>query len=285
MMMAILMPLGFAQIIERERTAFAWLVVAGFLLGPLPAVIVPENGAMNRAISMAPFAVLIAAYGLKFLSSIEVIRFAKPMARWAGAAILVVGAAYALSTLASGRLGGAAPALIVIGLGLSAFAFLSPRFKQGPMLAAGILAIVLLQFGGFARDYFGDYRVRVNSWLGGNLRGALETLIAREQQGGESRIYFAHLQDTAGLTDIRNYFMDTYWNFYLIKHDRLDLLERTSYFDPAAVDTLQPGSIVLGNKGDRVIDGLVADGRLSVIDAIPELDRDPYLLVLQKGRR
>src|SRR4029077_6262362 len=112
----------------------------------------------------------------------------------------------------------------------------------------GLLVIALLQFGGFTRDYFGEYRIRLNSWLGGNLRGALETMIARQPPQGGGPIYFAHLQNTSGLADIRNYFIDTYWTFYVIKHPRLDLEDRASLFDPSAVDSLQAGSLVLGNK-------------------------------------
>lgn len=282
MMMAILMPLGFAQIVERERNAFAWIVVAGFFLGPLPAVIVPEHGAMNRAISMAPFAVLIAGYGLKFLSSLATIQYAKPVARWVGGAVALSGLVYAAVTLAEGRLGGSAPAMLIIGIGLSLFAILSGRFKQGPMLAAGVLAIALLQFTGFTRDYFGDYRVRINSWLGGNLRGALEEMIARQPAGGSSQVYFAHLAATNGLADIRNYFMDTYWHFYLTKHGRIDLLDRTAPFDPASLDAIPAGSLILGNKGERVVEGLIESGKLEVVAAIPEMDRDPYFLILEK---
>jgi hypothetical protein len=175
--------------------------------------------------------------------------------------------------------------LIVVGAGLIGFATLAGRAKHGPMIAAGVLAIALLQFTGFTRDYFGDYRIRVNSWLGGNLRGALESVIARQRPGSASPVYFAHLQDTSGLSDIRNYFLDTYWHFYVTKQRRADLLDRTALFDPRAVDALAPGSIVLGNKGDRVIDGMVASGRLSVVEAIPELDRDPYFLILEKPAR
>ena len=77
MIMAVLLLLGMVQVIERERSRFAWLVVAGFLIAPLPAVLVPENGAVNRATALLPFGVLLASYGIKWLWSLDVIRHAR----------------------------------------------------------------------------------------------------------------------------------------------------------------------------------------------------------------
>ena len=283
MVMAVLFSLGIVQIVERERNRFAWLIVACFLIAPLPAVLVPENGAVNRATAILPFGALIAGYGLKWLWSLDVIRYARPLATIAGAGALVLGLVYAGWTLASeGRLGGASAPAIGLGVVLIGFAVAAARGRQGAMLALGVMLVASLQFASFARDYHGDYRVRVNSWLGGNVRGALETIIDRCANDACAGVYFAHLQSTGGVADIRNYWMDAYWRFYLIKHHRESLLARSTSTDPGPIAGLPAGSVVLGNHGDPVISAMIAGGELTPVASTPELDREPYFVVLEK---
>jgi hypothetical protein len=150
------------------------------------------------------------------------------------------------------------------------------------MLAAAAVLIASMQFVSFQRDYHGDYRLRINSWLGGNLRGALEQIIDRCAGDACARVYFAHLQSTGGVADIRNYWMDAYWRFYLIKHNRESLLARSVHADPGPITGIPPGSLVLGNHGDRVIESMMASGELVAVSSIPEMGGDPYFLVLEK---
>lgn len=286
MVMVVLIPLGLYQIFGRDHSAIATLIVAVFVLTPLPAVLVPEAGAMNRTTALLPFGALIATYGVKLLWSTAVIRFARPVAWAGGLAMLGVGLLYGARTLAvDARFSGSAVALVVVGGMLVAFASTTATRRQGPLLAAGLLAIAVLQFGSFAHDYFGDYRLRVNSWLGGNLRGALETLIGTEAVAAGRPIYFAHLQATGGLSDIRNRWMDAYWRFYLIKHGREDLLARSTTLESGALASVPPGGIVLGNLGDRAVDAMLASGELTLVAAIPELDREPYFALLARPER
>ena len=280
--MGVLLLLGMVQVIERERSRFAWLVVAGFLIAPLPAVLVPENGAVNRATALLPFGVLLASYGIKWLWSFEVIRHVRTVALSVGGAAVAVGVAYGAWTLASGRLGGATLPIIAIGIVLLIAAVAASRVRHGAMVAAVMLLIAVMQFSSFARDYHGDYRIRVNSWLGGNLRAALETIIERCPDEACARVYFAHLQSTGGVADIRKYWMDAYWRFYLIKHDREALLSRSVHADPGPITGIPSGSIVLGNHGDPVIGAMIAGGELAPIASVTELDRDPYFMVLEK---
>ncbi|MEO7135054.1 MAG: glycosyltransferase family 39 protein [Vicinamibacterales bacterium] len=281
--MMILFALGIVQIVERERNRFAWLVVACFLVAPLPAVLVPENGAVNRATAILPFGALIAGYGLKWLWSLDVIRFARPLATVAGAVALIVGVLYAGWTLATeGRLGGASAPAIGLGAVLIAFAMMASRGRQGAMLAAAVVLIASMQFATFARDYHGEYRVRVSSWLGGNLRGALETIIDRCANDACARVYFAHLQSTGGVADIRNFWMDAYWRFYLIKHSRESLLARSASADPGPITGMPANSVVLGNHGDPVVGAMVSGGELTPVASPAELDREPYFMVLEK---
>jgi 4-amino-4-deoxy-L-arabinose transferase-like glycosyltransferase len=282
MIMSILVLLGLVQVIERERAAFAWVVVAGFLIAPLPAVLVPENGAVNRATALLPFGVLLAGYGIKWLWSFAVIRHVRTLAMGVGGAALAVGIAYGAWTLAGGRLGGAAVPVTAIGIVLLIAAAAASRVRHGAMVAAVMLLIAVMQFASFARDYHGDYRVRVNSWLGGNLRAALETIIDRCADDNCARVYFAHLQSTGGVADIRNYWMDAYWRFYLIKHDREALLSRSVHSDPGPITGMPAGSLVLGNHGDPVVGSMIAGGELTPIASVAELDREPFFVILEK---
>ncbi len=282
--LVLLIPIGVYRILAVSRTPFNLLLLAGFLIAPLPAVLVPEAGAINRATAMLPFGALLAAFGVKQLATLTTIRFARPAAGTMGLAALALGVAYAGWTLATeGRLSGSAAGLVGLGAMLIGFAVMAARVPHGPVVAMGLLVLVVMQFGSFSRDYFGDYRVRLNSWLGGNLRGALEAMIERRPEGATSRVYFAHLQSTSGLADIRNYWMDAYWRFYLIKHHREDLLAQSGALDTDNLAAVAPGSLVLGNRGDRVIEGLIESHQLKPVYAVPELDRDPFFVILEKA--
>jgi hypothetical protein len=46
------------------------------------------------------------------------------------------------------------------------------------LAAVALACLGALQFGAFMRDYHGDYRARSSSWFGGNLRGAIRTVLA-----------------------------------------------------------------------------------------------------------
>jgi 4-amino-4-deoxy-L-arabinose transferase-like glycosyltransferase len=146
--------------------------------------------------------------------------------------------------------------------------------------AALLIVLVPLQFWLFTRDYFGDYRDRSAPWLDGNLRGALETLIDRQEATHAPMIYFARIRSTAGLLDTRNRWMDAYWRFYLIKHRREDLLAKSQAIDTNDASALPPGSLVLANDGDRVTAGLVASGQLKKVATILERDGQPFFLIL-----
>ena len=150
------------------------------------------------------------------------------------------------------------------------------------LVAVGLLALMPLQFAMFQRDYFGEYRLRAAPWFGGNLRGALEEIIAMDRRDNVPRIYFSTLKATNGLLDTRNRWMAAYWRFYLIKQHREDLLGKTARFDAQALDTVPARSLVLANVGDVTADGLVKSGALKTVTLIDEIDRDPFFAILQR---
>ena len=148
--------------------------------------------------------------------------------------------------------------------------------------ACAVVALMSVQFAGFVRDYFTDYRLRSSIWLGGNLHGALETLIDMDRRDHPPRILFSTLASTSGLMDIRNRWMSTYWQFYLIKHDRRDLLERTGSLNPAQIRDVPAGSLVLANVGEMNAEALLRSGELKRVRTIPEVNGEPFFAILRR---
>lgn len=95
------------------------------------------------------------------------------------------------------------------------------KLKIGKWIAIILLIISVGQFGLFLSDYFTDYRVRSYNWFNYNIPGALESAINHDS--------FVYLDNGVS-------FIDRYWKFYLIKHNREDLLIQTNYFDPLTTD-------------------------------------------------
>jgi 4-amino-4-deoxy-L-arabinose transferase-like glycosyltransferase len=65
--LAVFLAAGFYEIATRERTRFGWLVLAGFVTAPIPAVLVEEPFAIYREMVVLPFAILIATFGARCL--------------------------------------------------------------------------------------------------------------------------------------------------------------------------------------------------------------------------
>ena len=283
MPLALLLPLGCYQVIVRRPSIPNLLVLIGFVTAPAAAVLVPEPAAIIRAVALLPFAALLSAFGLELLWTAPGVRPARNALLICGASLLTVGLSYGIWMFATrGRTGASTVLLIAAAGGVLASAFIARPWSAARLLACALIALVPIQFARFGADYFGDYRVRVNSWLGGNLRGALEQVIARCERDRAPRIYFATLQSTAGLMDTRNRWMDAYWRFYLGKHGREDLLARSAPLDATEVRTLPPHSLVLANDGDLRIGALMKAGELRLVTAIPELDREPFFLILER---
>lgn len=102
----------------------------------------------------------------------------------------------------------------------------------------GIILLILapIQFSYFFYDYLNDYQSRSYNWFNFNIAGALEEIIAQEKDNSATKI---NLDEKIG-------FIDRYWRFYLIRHQREDLIGKTVYFDPEiSAQHFDPQSIVL----------------------------------------
>jgi 4-amino-4-deoxy-L-arabinose transferase-like glycosyltransferase len=280
---ALLAPLGIIRVLGAARSRPSLLVLFGFITAPAAALLGAEDGVIVRAVELLPFTVLLAVFGVEYLWTAKIVDRPRRFLLPAGAAFIALVMAYAGWTAATqGRLGSSTVGLLLIGAGMLAAAALSGRMPLGRVAALCVLAWAPIQFSYFAADYFGDYRLRSSFWLGGNLRGALEDLIDRQQRDGAPRIYFSTLASTDGRMDTRNRWMDSYWRFYLTKHRRQDLLERTARFDPAQVTAIPSGSLVLANVGNVTTDSLVAAGELKQVRLIPEVQGQEFFAILRR---
>jgi hypothetical protein len=77
-------------------------------------------------------------------------------------------------------------------------------------------------------------------------------------------------------------YIDAYWRFYLLKHGREALLDRTVYFTGKTLnlETVAPKSLMVVGPRDAEI--LVASGRLRRIASIPEPADPPFFSVWER---
>jgi 4-amino-4-deoxy-L-arabinose transferase-like glycosyltransferase len=282
---AVFLAVGIHYALKHRAESINFIVFLGFVTAPLAALIVAEENAIFRALALLPFGVLLATMGVRslWLASAGQPRQLGPVFQAVGAIALITGGAYAAWTLITqSRLTRSPLPLIVLGAAALFVARLDDRVKQWRIVTACLLALMPLQFLSFWSDYFSDYRVRSAYWLGGNIGGALEEIIDRQHREGAPRVYFSLLKAASGQVDGRNQYMDAYWKFYLIKHNREDLLARTMPFDPAGVATMPAGSLVLANEDDTTTGALVRKGELKQVTAVAELDRRNFFVILQR---
>jgi 4-amino-4-deoxy-L-arabinose transferase-like glycosyltransferase len=148
--------------------------------------------------------------------------------------------------------------------------FLTDARRGVRIIGVCLLALVPLQFTSFYRDYLTDYRRRSGIWFEGNIRGGLEEIIARDAPPHISRIYLP--------TNIA--FIEMFWQLYLDKHGRTDLVTHTTYFDPAGALTDVPA-------GALILTRILSDGRVEVsgfkeIARLPESGGRSLFAVLQR---
>jgi 4-amino-4-deoxy-L-arabinose transferase-like glycosyltransferase len=280
--LAILAPIGLYVALKRRVSPLSLVVCLGFAAAPLAAAIVAEQNAIFRGLTILPFGVLLATMGLYCLWWLPVHISLRPLYLTLSVTASSIGLLYgAWTLLTQSRLATSPIPLVAFGAGVYAVGRWMDRVKRWRIVAVALLALVPLQFGLFLSDYFSAYRTRSAPWLGGNVRGALEEIIAREAQGQVPYVYLSPLA-TAGQVDERTTFTDAYWQFYLAKHHRTELLARTRRFEPAAVEAIPTGSLILASAGDKATDALVERGALERVKIVPELDGAPLFVVLRR---
>ena len=280
---AVFLLIGIVDAWKHRRSSLNLILLIGFATAPLAALIVSEEHAIFRALVVLPFGILLATIGVRRVWTALLRAPLRPIYVPAAALTLAVGTAYGVWTLATqSRLTSSTVPLLVLTGVIWIVGTIVDRTGQWRPVAWCLLLLAPLQFGAFWRDYFSDYRARSGYWLGGNIRGALEELIALDGRERVPRIYFTTLQSSAGQVDGRDQYMDAYWKFYLTKHHREELLPLTTPFDGGSVQGMARGSLILANVGNQSVDTLVRRGDLTVVKTVEELDHEPFFVVLRR---
>jgi hypothetical protein len=140
--------------------------------------------------------------------------------------------------------------------------------------AIGLLALVPQHFLFFEFDYFGDYHRRSAFWFDWNHRGGLEAIISLDARG-DRPIVLSNGDDSM---------MAAFWRFEVLKYHRADLLPLTRYVDARTLDfsTVAPRALILMNRNDAPLVGLIASRQLRQLAEIPEPAEPPYYIVAER---
>ena len=278
---ALLIALGVFAAIGPARSPMTLLLLAGFLVGPLPAAFLDDPGAIRRAMGMLPFGALLAGLGAGQFARISRVPYLKVAGYLAGLAAAVAGVGY-LAWMYFGQarvsptgLKVAAASIVLIGM-----AALADRMRHGMVVMVGVAAAIAMQFVVFQVEYHGEYRLRSAVWLNGNLRGAMLRLIEEHDRRPGSKIYFATFRNGKGDWDLKNRYLPPYWQFYVVKQRRQGVMADTVFMVPTAdIRTIPPGSVVLDNIEDPNLTLLLESGSTRIAD-IPEADREPFMTIV-----
>ena len=164
--------------------------------------------------------------------------------------------------------------LIIVPFGvliaMDGWRYLASRSKFGVYVIGLIGVLSLYQFAGFYSDYLTDYRLRSSGWFEWNIRGALEQLIALDdERGAKDRIY----------VNAENPFMPEYLQFYAAKHSHPAFLSRVIVNREVAPDS--SGGVILVRQlvHARPDTACAAPVPLRLIATIREPDDTPSFVI------
>lgn len=105
------------------------------------------------------------------------------------------------------------------------------------ILFIAIILLSTLQFINFLNDYFGNYRIRSESWFNYDIGGTFESALKSTEIRNVGAVYI----------DRNIYFAETYYDFYLLKFKKQNVKEITHFFDAKTIDftKFSPGSLVI----------------------------------------
>jgi hypothetical protein len=158
--------------------------------------------------------------------------------------------------LTRARLSGPAVATIGLGLLIAVIGVSCERTRGWRPMVLALVAVAVIQFVDFRRDYFGEYPGRSVAWFHLNIRGGVEAILDHASREDVPGIYLS--------TNIE--WVEQYWKFYALKHHREALLARTRAMDPTHLNAgdVPPGTLFLVRAGDadsdRIADALVGQG-------------------------
>ena len=142
--------------------------------------------------------------------------------------------------------------------------------------AAGLLLAAASQFAGFYGDYFTGYRWRsaraADSTAFSEVAAALLAAVDRD---ATPVIYLTTPMHDASAK----------WRFYLTKYGRLDLVERTRYFDGdvLALPETQPGSLAVVPLEEVSTTGVTDSGAWVIYRSITDLTGNPVVVIFRRA--
>lgn len=141
--------------------------------------------------------------------------------------------------------------------------------------AALLMLAALGQFAGFYGDYFGDYRLRsARSADATAFSEVAAALLAAVDRDDPPVIYLTTPMHDASAK----------WRFYMTKHGRLDLLDRTRYFDGQvlALKDAPPGSLAVVPLEEVSTAGVTESGAWVVDRSVTDLTGNPVVVIVRK---
>jgi hypothetical protein len=148
--------------------------------------------------------------------------------------------------------------------------------RAARVIAALLLVLIPLQFAAFARDYFGDYRLRSAPWIDAlNFRAIADRVIELDHARAVPAVYLSH--DDIGEDKAVK------WRFHLLTSGRMDLWSRTQYLAPdqQSAETHPAGSVLVIAAANQRRAELESRG-WSAVAAIPDAAGNTAAVVLQK---
>ena len=247
------------------------VILGGVLLPPLAASVVVEPFAVGRAITMVPFALLLAVLGIDQLLRVTPAPSFVRMLTVVGMGAAALGIAYLIYRGARGGFTPGGLALAILG---AALVIVAAAVRAGRTLWPIVIALLVAcawQFTGFARDYFGDYRARSAFWFNGNLRGTVARVVDEIDRRGPREVLLDQ-----GVNSI-----DWFWRFHVAELGRGDLEKTIRVVTPDQLRALPlaPGTLFVAPALDETLRALAESRAMTVIATIDDPgDQPSYLL-------
>lgn len=156
-------------------------------------------------------------------------------------------------------------------------AFLLRQQHQLIRLATGLLLLAMpIQYAYFHDDYFTDYQIRSAYWFDPiNFRDVAEYLIANAASADMPAVYLSRDLDDGGPR----------WGFYLAKHGRQDLSQRTKFFSADGLDLsgVPAGSLLVLYANDPNVAALLGAEKCSVAKIVIDAAGGKSAVILRKN--
>lgn len=261
--MALPLLAGFVSLIRR-RDRIAVILAFGFFVAPVPAAMMPEDYTIDRHLALLPFAVLIATIGAQRIWIAHAGRGVAALTRTVALLLGTIAIGYIVITLLRGQASASAPLLLLAAAAVYGIGVTIDRTQSWRPVAAAALVLVPLTFVPFLLDYYDGYRLRAAAWFGGNIRGAIERVIALDGEAPAAEIYISREVP----------YIESYWRFYLTMLGRGDLMAKTRWFTGKsdAAESINTNSYVVAAGNDEAVKTWAARGAIRQVAGVTDGD-------------